>query len=392
MSLTMTDAELLMLPIGGEGAIIVDPTIQQRVAMDREKVEEYAALYADGHDLGRLVVFQVGEQWILADGFHRVDAAGMAGLTTLPCEVYRGTRRDAILYATSCNLHGKPLSNADKRQRVQTLLADPEWAQWSDNSIAKHCGVAQSFVGTVRKSLITVISEDTTSPSLNSEISDDGMDTSLNSEISDNGTSPTRRTYRDRYGQVRTMETSAIGHQPSPKALVLEPEVPAPPAPPKMQQQAWTLVYIDELGRCLTHALQSLDRLHAHLTSQQSEELVVQLPDFLEHQAALGIKLGECWGHVETLLLRSATVRQGLGRLSPAPAPDATLPPLGDGADPDCPAFDTAKFVLGKLCKGGHEHGKTGQSLLRRSGRYCGLCNAALKRQQRRQPAGEVPA
>jgi hypothetical protein len=164
------------------------------------------------------------------------------------------------------------------------------------------------------------------------------------------------------------------------------------PAPPAVQQKAWTLVYIDELGRRLTNALQSLDRLHAHLTSQQSEELVVQLPDLLEHQAALGIKLGECWGHVETLLLRSATVRQGLGRLSPAPAPDATLPPLGDGADPDCPAFDTAKFVLGKLCKGGHEHGKTGQSLLRRSGRYCGLCNAALKRQQRRQPAGEVPA
>jgi hypothetical protein len=226
MPLTIADAELMMLSIRGEGCIVADPAIQQRVALDHEKIHDYAELYADGRDLGRLVVFQTDEGWLLADGFHRHGAAFMAGLAELPCAVYQGSRREALLYATSCNLHGKPLTNADKRKRVKTLLTDPEWAQWSDNSIAKHCGVAHSFVSKIRQFLSrdSEASEDTTSPSLDSESSDNGIDASLHSEISENGTSPTKRTYTNRYGQVRTMETGAIGREPVPEVLVLEPE------------------------------------------------------------------------------------------------------------------------------------------------------------------------
>jgi hypothetical protein len=232
MALTIADAELMMLPTQGEGAIIVDCRIQQRVALDTEKIREYADLYREGHDLGRLVVFQTDEGLLLADGFHRHRAAHEIDLLTLPCAVYHGSRRDALLYATSCNLHGKPLTNADKRKRVQTLLTDPEWAQWSDNSIARHCGVAHSFVGKIRHdlSLDSESSEDTMSPSLDSESSDNGMGVSLNSEISENGTS-TQRTYTNRYGQVRTMETGAIGQKapaPPPEVLELEPEDEAP--------------------------------------------------------------------------------------------------------------------------------------------------------------------
>jgi hypothetical protein len=178
--LTITDAELLMLPIG---EIILDPTVQQRVELDHAKVEEYTELYADGHDLGRLVVFQTDAGWFLADGFHRLLAALTAGLPDLPCAVYHGSLRDAILYATSCNLHGKPLSNADKKRRVLTLLTDPEWQQWSDNAIAKHCGVAHSFVGMVRRSLVTVTSEEMTSPSLETVTSDPGIGSSLDFPI-----------------------------------------------------------------------------------------------------------------------------------------------------------------------------------------------------------------
>jgi Family of unknown function (DUF6011) len=58
----------------------------------------------------------------------------------------------------------------------------------------------------------------------------------------------------------------------------------------------------------------------------------------------------------------------------PAPAPD----------DPDCPPFDTTIYILGKLCKAGHEWGSTGQTRLRINGRYCPLCNAATKREARR--------
>jgi hypothetical protein len=58
-----------------------------------------------------------------------------------------------MLHACRANKHGKPLTNEDKRRVVTRMLADAEWGQWSDNTIAKHCGVAHSFVAKVRTSL-----------------------------------------------------------------------------------------------------------------------------------------------------------------------------------------------------------------------------------------------
>ena len=70
--------------------------------------------------------------------------------------MHEGTKRDAILYACAANsTHGLPLTADDKRQAVTRLLQDEEWRQWSDNTIAKHCGVSHPFVATVRSSLET---------------------------------------------------------------------------------------------------------------------------------------------------------------------------------------------------------------------------------------------
>ena len=43
--------------------------------------------------------------------------------------------------------------------------------------------------------------------------------------------------------------------------------------------------------------------------------------------------------------------------------------------DPTLEPFDTAKYVLGKLCPRGHAWGSTGQSLLRRTNRHCCACD-----------------
>jgi hypothetical protein len=186
--LTLTEIGPTLMDIAlTRSDFVMDAGVQQRVALDAEKVREYAELYRDGRDLGRLVIFYDRHSYILADGFHRAQAAWSVGLESLPADVYDGTLRDAVLYATGCNLHGKPLTNADKRKRVTTLLRDRAWSHWSDNSIAKHCGVAQSFVSKIRGDL------------------------TLHSEISEDEVSATTRTYRDKYGQVRTMDTSQIG-------------------------------------------------------------------------------------------------------------------------------------------------------------------------------------
>src|SRR5215467_11243071 len=135
--------------------ILRDDAVQQRADFNAEKMYEYRDLYAEGRDLGALVAFHDGESasYILADGFHRWAAAHLAGLNELPVEVLGGTKRDAILYATSHNLHGAPLTNKDKRRRVLTMLRDPEWAAWSNNSIAKHCGLSHTFVNDLRREL-----------------------------------------------------------------------------------------------------------------------------------------------------------------------------------------------------------------------------------------------
>jgi hypothetical protein len=108
--------------------------------------------------------------------------------------VHEGHVRDAILHATSCNLHGKPLTNADKRRRVLALLQDPEWCGWSDGAIARHCGVTQPFVSSIRRSLKTVLSDEAEQVQ-------------------------TSRTYTDRHGHTSTMDTRKIGQRaPEPRA------------------------------------------------------------------------------------------------------------------------------------------------------------------------------
>jgi hypothetical protein len=41
-------------------------------------------------------------------------------------------------------------TNEDKRKAVAKLLGDPEWKDWSNAEIARHCGVSTSFVASVR--------------------------------------------------------------------------------------------------------------------------------------------------------------------------------------------------------------------------------------------------
>jgi hypothetical protein len=48
-----------------------------------------------------------------------------------------------------------------------------------------------------------------------------------------------------------------------------------------------------------------------------------------------------------------------------------------------CPPFDTAKYVLGRLCPQRHEWGTTGQSRLTMKDRVCPECRNALKRRKR---------
>lgn len=102
------------------------------------------------------LLFFDGEYYYPGDGHHRIQAALNSGLTELLCDVKPGSRREAQFYSnTEANkYHGKQLTRQDKRNRVQNLLLDQEWALMSDREIARYCGVSAPFVGGIRKNLV----------------------------------------------------------------------------------------------------------------------------------------------------------------------------------------------------------------------------------------------
>lgn len=118
-------------------------------------VYDYEEQMRAGDTFPPVVLFHDGERYWLADGFHRVAAARQLGATEIDADVQEGTRRDAILYANgpANRSHGLPLTAEDKRNRVDRMLQDDEWSQWSDRKIAKHCGVSHTFVGMFRTRL-----------------------------------------------------------------------------------------------------------------------------------------------------------------------------------------------------------------------------------------------
>ncbi len=155
-----------------------DPMIQQRLMIQQEIVDEYAEAMASGATFPPLTVFHDEVAYWLADGFHRYQAAQQNGTVAFAAEIHPGTQRDAQLYAAGANVtHGVRRSNLDKRRAVTTLLDDEEeWATWSDREIARHCGVSNRFVSTLRKELTV-------------------------------NRSQSERTYRTRHGTMATMDT-----------------------------------------------------------------------------------------------------------------------------------------------------------------------------------------
>lgn len=129
----------------------LDGSTQPRESVNWEVVSEYAQAMAEGAAFPPIIVYSQGWDYWLADGFHRVHALRQLGRTECLADVRPGLLRDAILAAMGANItHGFRRSNADKRRAVLTLLRDEEWSAWSDREIARRCGVANSFVSSLR--------------------------------------------------------------------------------------------------------------------------------------------------------------------------------------------------------------------------------------------------
>lgn len=151
MVLAVVDPQVLLLDVAD---IYLDLECQPRVRCDLDVIDEYADHYRSRRSLPPLVVFHVGDLYLLADGWHRFKAALRAGLRKIDVEVHHGTRRDAILYSVGANAeHGLRRSSEDRRRAVEILLKDPDWCQRSNSWIADMARVSHPYVGKVRREL-----------------------------------------------------------------------------------------------------------------------------------------------------------------------------------------------------------------------------------------------
>lgn len=129
--------------------IRIDGGTQSRVAISESMVSEYCELLKDDVTLPAVIVFFDGAAYWLADGFHRYHAHTKAGYGNIEVEVRKGTLAEAKLFSYAANQsHGLRRTNEDKRKAVQGMLAD--FGDWSDRAIAKHVGVAHTFVAAIR--------------------------------------------------------------------------------------------------------------------------------------------------------------------------------------------------------------------------------------------------
>ncbi len=130
--------------------IRLDGDTQPRAQINQATCKEYGMQMKAGKRFPPVDVFFDGEDYWLADGFHRIRAYVMVVPgEAIECNVYQGSLQDAQWHSYSVNkAHGLPRSNEDKVRAVKLALTHPMAADKSNVDIAEHCGVDEK---TVRK-------------------------------------------------------------------------------------------------------------------------------------------------------------------------------------------------------------------------------------------------
>jgi hypothetical protein len=108
--------------------LIVDPTLQVRKQLNRETVRRYAEVLSQSENpewrFPPVEVAIVGGAWYLTDGFHRIEAARVAGLAEIGAEARPAASiEEARWRAAVANLrHGLPLRKAEVREAFRRFV------------------------------------------------------------------------------------------------------------------------------------------------------------------------------------------------------------------------------------------------------------------------------
>lgn len=134
----------------------LDGGTQPRAVLNQDVINEYADLMRSGVVFPPVTVFFDGNDYWLADGFHRVGAARqVASFGSIEVDVHQGTLQDAQWFSYSVNKsHGLRRSNEDKLRAVRAALVHPKTIRENlgNVQIADHCGVSEFMVRKYRPS------------------------------------------------------------------------------------------------------------------------------------------------------------------------------------------------------------------------------------------------
>jgi len=131
--------------------IRIDGGTQCRLVIDQPTVYNYLESMKEGDEFPLMETVFDGTTYWLTDGFHRYHAYKLLGIKDIEIKYKPGTLHDAQVEALKANSkHGKPLTNEDKRNKVEMALKIEGFAQKSNYEIAKLCQVSQPFVASVR--------------------------------------------------------------------------------------------------------------------------------------------------------------------------------------------------------------------------------------------------
>lgn len=118
-------------------SIHVDSRYQARVALDPSTVQRYRELIQsateDGSDWPFIEPLDVAGD-VLLDGFHRLQAAKLGGLATVPVRIHQCDDDQALRLVLAANTrHGLPRSQQDTRRAIR--LAIERWPDLSNRAI-----------------------------------------------------------------------------------------------------------------------------------------------------------------------------------------------------------------------------------------------------------------
>jgi len=138
--------------------LILDHELQMRAdGVDEGHAGEMVDAAKDG-SLPRLSVMRVQSVGnIVTDGWNRIRAYQMAGLTSVPVDITDGSLVDAQIACAKANRENlsKPRSRADKIRAIEMLFAALAQSKqdWTDRRISEELAVSRDLVKKVRGSL-----------------------------------------------------------------------------------------------------------------------------------------------------------------------------------------------------------------------------------------------